>query len=86
MRRVTLRWRTPLGRFVGDFGVQRLTRELNAVGAPVTEKAVYHWLSGAHVPRIEHAAAIVRISSGRLTIEKVYRQRVAICAGKGPRR
>lgn len=75
MRRVSSRWRTPLGQFVSDFGVQRLTRELASAGVPVTQKAVYHWLAGSHAPRPTHAAAIARVSAGRVSVEDVYRHR-----------
>ena len=75
MRRDPCRWRTPLGQFVSDFGVQRLTRELGSAGLPVTEKAVYHWLAGSHAPRPAHAAVIARVSAGRVSVEDVYRQR-----------
>lgn len=77
MRREPCRWRTPLGRLVSDIGVQNLTRALAAEGHPVTQKAVYHWLAGHHAPRIHHAAAIARVSSGRVSIEDVYSQRGA---------
>ncbi len=74
MQRVQRRWKTTFGSWVMDYGVRRLVRGLEAHGQPVTEKAVYHWISGRHAPRGGHALAIVRLSRGRLSLEDVLRQ------------
>jgi len=75
MRRCTARWRTSFGRFVADVGVSRLTTQLRSLGEPITEKAVYNWLAGAHAPRPGCATALVRISRGRIGLADVYRHR-----------
>ncbi len=75
MRPIARRWRTPLGSFISEYGVSRLTRDLAAAGQPVTRCAIYHWIGGTHVPRLERAVAIARLSQGRLTLGDIYRQR-----------
>lgn len=71
-RRDPLRWQTPFGQWVSDFGVSRIVSAL----APnpdlrVTHDAVYHWLGG-HAPRPARAMALVELSGGRLTLEAIY--------------
>ena len=75
MRRAPRRWNTPLGRWVCDFGVRRLTDEMRAAGEPVTPGAVYKWVAGDHAPRARHATIITRVSRGRLSMDDIYRRR-----------
>jgi hypothetical protein len=50
-------------------------RIVDALGADpdlrVTNQAVYEWLQG-HAPRPARAAALVKLSRGRLTLEAIY--------------
>lgn len=73
MRRVPRRWRTPLGRWLVDFGVRRLADELRAAGHPITPNAVYKWVAGDVAPRPAHARVISRVSRGRVPIESIYK-------------
>lgn len=82
MRPIARRWRTPLGSFIGEYGVSRLTRALAAAGQPVTPFAVYKWLGGRHVPRLDRAVEISRISEGRVSLADIYRQRDVVKAGE----
>lgn len=81
MRREPRRWRTSFGRFVRSVGVERLTIQLRSAGQPITRNAVYNWLAGDHAPRPEAAAAIVRLSRGRLQLAEIYRHREKLAAG-----
>jgi hypothetical protein len=51
------RWESKFGRFVGEYGVEELATELS-----IDATAVYHWMSGRTVPRLENALAIQRIA------------------------
>ncbi len=75
MRPIARSWRTPLGSFVEEYGIARLTADLAAAGQPVTRTAVYNWLAGTHLPRPERALAISELSGGRVSVADVYRQR-----------
>jgi hypothetical protein len=85
MRRCVERWRTPLGRFVGEFGVARLTAAFAARGDPISGRLAYAWLAGAVMPRPERALALVALSRGRLTMAEVFGQRAAILRRAGQR-
>lgn len=82
MRPIARRWHTPLGSFVRGYGVERLTRALAAAGQPVTPFAVYKWLGGTHVPRVDRAVAITQLSEGRVTLADIYRQRAVVKAAE----
>lgn len=82
MRPIARSWRTPLGSFVGEYGVSRLTADLAAAGQPVTCKAVYHWIGGRHVPRLDRAVEISRLSEGRVSLADIYGQRDVAKAGE----
>lgn len=69
------RRRTPFGAFLRGPLIARLEQSLAAAGHPVTRKAMYSWLAGATVPRLEHAAVIIRFSRGRLTIHDIVQHR-----------
>jgi len=72
MRRAPVRWRTPFGRFVAEFRVERLVSALHGRGVMVTRNAVYSWVSGRARPRPEVARAILSVSSGHLRYEDIY--------------
>jgi hypothetical protein len=63
-------WASPFGRFVTDFGVERL-----AEGLEIHSSAVYHWIRGATAPKPAHAAIIQRLAcefGTSLTLEQIY--------------
>ena len=67
------RWESKFGRFVGEYGVEELAAEL-----AIDATAVYHWLGGRTVPRLENALAIQRIARRErfsLTIAEIYERR-----------
>ena len=65
---------TQFGRWVVEFGIPRIVAELRKdPDLRITEHAVYDWLSGRRAPRPSRAAALVRISRGRLSLETIYR-------------
>ena len=70
-----LRRRTRFGSFLCGPMIPRLERALAAAGHPVTRKAMYSWLSGDTVPRLQHAAVIIRLSRGRLTVSDIVAHR-----------
>ena len=72
MRRNASRWRTPLARWIRDYGTRRLSSALARRGHPVSQLAVYHWVAGRNCPRIEHARAIVRLSHNALRLDDIY--------------
>ena len=67
------RWESKFGRFVGGYGVDELAAELS-----IDATAVYHWMSGRSIPRLENALAIERIAKRErvsLTIAEIYEHR-----------
>lgn len=83
MRRRASRWATPFGQFVSRMGVGRLVSELHRLGEPVTNKAVYSWISGDGRPRMDTAMKLVRISEGALSLESIVSQRVSVADNGG---
>jgi hypothetical protein len=75
MRADPQRRRTPFGAFLRGPMIARLERSLAAAGHPVTRKAMYSWLSGETLPRLQHAAVIIRVSRGRLTVFDIVQHR-----------
>ncbi len=82
MRPIARSWRTPLGSFIGEYGVDRLTADLAAAGQPVTRTAVYNWIGGRHAPRPDCAVQITRLSEGRVSLADIYLQRDVVKAGE----
>ena len=82
MQRDSRRWKTRFGRWIGHVGVREVVRRLNVRGQLVTEKAVYHWLAGRHVPRDECATAIVRSSRGQVSRDDISLHRSALVSEK----
>lgn len=76
MRRVGRRWATPFGSWVSEVGVSGVVERMERAGFPTTSMAVYHWVSGTSLPRIEHAAVIVRESCGRVSLDDIVAQRM----------
>ena len=74
-RRVVGRWETPLGRFVDAFGAARLVAAFAARGDPICSRTPYSWISGATVPRADHALTLVELARGAITLDAIYRHR-----------
>ena len=72
-------WRTKFGAWVGVYGVGRLARDvgLAVYRQPLRPAAAYRWVWGTRQPRPAVARALVRLSSGALTLEDVYGLRQA---------
>lgn len=70
-----LRRRTRFGSFLCGPMLPRLERALADSGHPVSRKAMYSWLAGATVPRLQHAVVIIRLSRGRLTVSDIVAHR-----------
>ena len=71
MRRIVIRYRTPLGGFVLRMGgVHSFARAVDV--APTT---VYNWLAGTRSPTPSRAMTIVQLSGGALRLEDVFAQR-----------
>ena len=83
MRRRPARWATPFAAWVSDYGVGRLRTELACLGQPVTQGAIYSWLSGRGTPRLPLAIAVVSISRGAVTAEDIVRHRETIAPRTG---
>jgi len=81
MQRRPQRWRTRFGSFVSSYTIEALTRDLGAAGFPVTNKAVYSWLSGHRTPRLSAANEIVKLSAGSLALDDVCRHREEVGDG-----
>lgn len=78
MYREPLRWQTHLGIWVADITPSRVVAELRSAGQPLTEGAVYKWVSGECVPRPEVALHLVEISRGELTLTDIYTHRAQL--------
>ena len=61
------RWETKFGKFVIDYGAEKLAGEVEQ-----TPACVYHWIGGRAFPRPQIAQQIVEISNGKLTLEDIY--------------
>lgn len=67
------RWETRFGRWVAEYGVAEIVKQLRSdPDLRVTKKTVYDWLRG-HAPRPARAAALVRLSRGAITLDCIYR-------------
>lgn len=78
------RWDTPFGRWVRDYSVDRLVRELQRRGHRVTAPAVYSWVRGAHQPKPAIGMEIVRLADGYLGFNDVYGHRDLIVREEEP--
>lgn len=78
MERDPLRWQTHLGRWVTDITVPRVVEELRTSGYPLTDSAVYKWISGERTPRPEVAIRLVELSGGQLSFSDIYVQRFEV--------
>ena len=77
------RWGTRFGSWVASVTVATITRELQKDPAlAVRPSEVYLWLAGKVLPRSPRSLVLVRLSHGALTLDDVYRHRVA--AGARP--
>jgi hypothetical protein len=86
MQRDPRRWRGNFTSFVGSCTVAAFIHELGAAGEPIGKEAVYSWIAGRTAPRARVAAAIVRISDGKLTLDDLYGHRHEVRGGDGGRR
>jgi hypothetical protein len=89
------RWKTRFGSWASQVTVSEIAVNLSKMGVPVTQRAIYIWLSGRSAPRPDAAEAMVRLSkilrechacgrpAGRLTLEDVYRHRHEVVNGNG---
>lgn len=64
------RWCTIFGQWIQDFGVDRVSTEIQ-----VSPNAVYEWVAGRTAPSPDRAQELVRLSGGSLSLEDVYRHR-----------
>ncbi len=82
-KRVPDRWQTEFVRWVADFGVPRIVAGLaHDPDLRVTNQAVYEWLQG-HAPQPARAMALVEMSSGRLTLEAIYKHAQQVRQAEG---
>src|SRR5450759_2859486 len=75
----TARWETKFARTVRRYGVAKLAHELQ-----IEPGAVYQWIRGSVSPRPDKAMALVilLLPIGRLSLQDVYRHRLAIPGGE----
>ena len=83
MRRVAIRYRTPFGSFVSEYGAARLAESLCRLGQPTAPQTVYGWLAGAKTPAPSRALAIVRVSAGAVKLEDVFEHRAILSGATG---
>jgi hypothetical protein len=81
VRRKPAQWRNSFAQWIRTYTVRRLVRDLEAEGIRLSVVAVYQWIAGRTFPRPRTAAAIVRISGGRVTFEQIYPQRRVLSRG-----
>lgn len=65
MQRHPTRWTTRFASFVGEYTVAALTRDLAGLGEPISDQAVYSWISGRSQPRLRVAEKIVELRERR---------------------
>jgi hypothetical protein len=70
-------WSTPFGRFVSEYGVPALARDLTARGAQVLPASIYKWVAGSTEPRPQMARMMRELSRGRLSFDAIYMHRAA---------
>lgn len=78
MRRREARWETPFGRWIDSYGVDRLVAALSALGEPISDRAVYSWIAGDHVPRPPLALKLVQLGQGRISLQEIYDHRPSL--------
>ncbi len=71
------RWATPFGRLVRQYGVKRLSRDLQ-----VDSTCVYQWIRGYVSPRPPKALLIIELVRplGNLRLREIYAQRISVRA------
>lgn len=62
------KWTSPFGRWLMNYGTERLRAEFARRGTPVSRQCLYHWGSGRRRPRVQHAAVLIEVSRGRLRL------------------
>jgi hypothetical protein len=55
--------------WVSSVGVSWVLDGLREQGTPVAHQTVYRWLSGSRVPTLIHAASLVTLSGGTVTVQ-----------------
>ena len=83
MRRRVQGWDTDFGRFVSEYGVPALARDLSAQGAPVIPSSIYKWMAGVCNPRPQLARQLVSLSAGRLSLEAIFSHREQVLGNGG---
>src|SRR5262245_16172151 len=78
MRRADGRWSTRFGAWVSSVTVAGVLRGLHTRGHPLTKQAVYQWVSGATLPRLPIATALVDLSRGRITVADMLEHRARV--------
>ena len=71
-RRKDQYWKTTFGRWVSDYGVSALVRDLHAAGEPIHPRTVHCWLSGRVYVRTSIALKLVDLSQGSISIQAIY--------------
>jgi hypothetical protein len=77
-------WKTTFGRWVSDYGVRALVKDLHAAGEPIHPATVHCWLSGRVYVRTSIALKLVYLSSGRISIQQIYDHRKELKVVSGP--
>jgi hypothetical protein len=53
---------------------------------PTSVQAIYQWLSGATLPRLTHAARIIELSEGRLSVADILAHYTEVTADGNAKR
>lgn len=72
MRAPDARWETKFGRWIDQYGVDRLASGLHSMGEPITRTAIYLWIAGDTTPRPSTALKLIALSQGALTLQQIY--------------
>jgi hypothetical protein len=73
--------RTRFACWVAEVTVGGTLERLRVEGVVLTNKAVYHWLAGRSAPPLTTAAALVRASEGRVTLDDIVQHRTEAASG-----
>lgn len=58
---------TPFARWLDGYTVSRVEQEMVRARRPVSRGAIYQWLYGETMPRLEHAEVLIRLSGLTVT-------------------
>lgn len=62
---------TKFSSWVNSYSVRSVASGLSRSGMPTTVQAIYQWLSGRTLPRLTHAACIIELSNGKLSVSDI---------------